>query len=51
MDWCRSEILHGPAMLIRWHVPDGARDPASGELVHDDDLVASALFVLLDGLE
>jgi len=51
MDWCRSEIVAGPAMLMRWGVPDGTRDPASRELVHDDDLVTSALCVMLDGLE
>ena len=51
MDWCRSEIVPGPAMLMRWGVPDGTHDPVSGELVHDDDQVASTLCVLLDGLE
>jgi hypothetical protein len=51
MDWCRSEIVPGPAMLMRWGVPDGTRDPATGGLVHDDDLMTSALCVMLDGLE
>ncbi len=51
MEHCRSEIVPGPAMLMRWGVPDGTRDPATGELVHDDDLVTSALCVMLDGLE
>jgi hypothetical protein len=51
LDKCRSEILPGPGLLMRWGVPDGTRDPVSGELVHDDDLVASALCCLLDALE
>jgi hypothetical protein len=51
MDWCRSEIVPGSAMLMRWGVPDGARDLASGGLVHDDDLMTSVLCVMLDGLE
>jgi len=36
---------------MRWGVPDGRRDPASREPVHDDDLITSALCVVLDGLE
>ena len=48
---CRSEIVPGPSMLMRWGVPDGTRDPASGELVHDDDLMTSALCHELDKLE
>ena len=51
MEHCRSEIVPGPAQLMRWGVPDGARDPVSGELLHDDDLMTSALCVMLDGLE
>ena len=51
MEHCRSEIAPGPAQLMRWGVPDGCRDAGSGELVHDDDLMTSALCVMLDGLE
>ena len=51
MEHCRSEIMPGPARLMRWGVPDGTRDRASGELVHDDDLMTSALCVMLDGME
>ena len=51
MERCRSEIVPGPARLMRWGVPDGTRDQASGEQVHDDDLMTSALCVILDGLE
>jgi len=33
---------------MRWSVPDGTRDPASGELVHDDLLISAALTAVLD---
>jgi len=33
MEWCRSEIVPGPAKLMRWGVPDGTRNQATGELV------------------
>jgi len=51
MEWCHSEIVPGPARLMRWGVPDGTRDQTTGELVHDDDLMTSALCVILDRLE
>ena len=51
MDKCRSETVPGPAKLMRWGVPDGTRDRASGELVHDDDLMTGAMCHILDGLE
>jgi hypothetical protein len=34
---------------LRWSVPDGARDPATGELVHDDWVLSAALASVLDG--
>ncbi len=49
--FCRYEILPGPGRLLRWGVPDGARDPASGRPVHDDLLVSAALASVLDRLE
>jgi hypothetical protein len=33
---------------MRWGVPDGVRDPATGELVHDDHIVSAALCSVLD---
>jgi hypothetical protein len=36
---------------MRWGVPDGTRDQASGELVHDDDLITGAMCSLLDRME
>ena len=49
MNHCRSEMVPGPAKLMRWGVPDGTRDRASGELVHDDDLMTGAMCHVLDG--
>jgi len=51
MNKCKSEILPGPSKLMRWGVPDGTRDQATGELVHDDDLTTAALCHELDKLE
>ena len=51
LDKCRSEILPGPAKLMRWGVPDGTQDPATGRSVHDDDLTTAALCTILDGLK
>jgi hypothetical protein len=51
LDKCRSEIVSGPAKLMRWSVPDGTRDTATGLIVHDDDLMTGALCTILDSLE
>ena len=51
LDKCRSEIVAGPTKLMRWGVPDRTRDQASGELVHDDDLMTGAMCTLLDRME
>jgi hypothetical protein len=51
LEYCRSEIVQGPAKSMRWGVPDGTRDAASGEFVHDDDLVTGAMCTLLDRME
>jgi len=36
---------------MRWVLPDGTRDKASGEMVHDDDLMTAAMCTLLDRME
>ena len=36
---------------MRWGVPDGTRESATGELIHADDLVTCALCHELDILE
>jgi hypothetical protein len=48
---CQYTVLPGPAKTMRWGVPDGSRDPASGEYLHDDLLVSAALVGLLDERE
>lgn len=34
---------------LRWSVPDGTRDPATGELLHDDWVLSAALASVIDG--
>ena len=34
--------------MLKWSVPDGTRDPASGDLVHDDLVISAALCAALD---
>ncbi len=46
--FCQYAVQPGPAKQLRWGVPDGTRDPASGDLVHDDLLVSASLCALLD---
>ncbi len=46
--FCQMEILPGPGKILRWSVPAGTRDPATGELVHDDLLLSAALCCVLD---
>jgi hypothetical protein len=45
---CQMAILDGPQKVMRWGVPDGTRDPASGELLHDDLVISAALCAELD---
>jgi hypothetical protein len=46
---CDSEILTGPAKTMRWGVKDGTRN-TSGELIHDDYILADAMISQLDKL-
>jgi hypothetical protein len=48
VDFCQFEILPGPQKRVKWGVPDGTRNPATGELVHDDQLISAALVAALD---
>jgi hypothetical protein len=48
VEFCQYEVLPGPGKLLRWGVPDGTRDPATAELVHDDALLSAALVAVLD---
>jgi hypothetical protein len=48
LEFCQYEVMPGPAHLLRWGVPDGTRDPATAELVHDDTVLSAALVAVLD---
>jgi hypothetical protein len=48
LEYCQYEIVPGPQKQIRWSVPDGTRDPASGDLIHDDLMISAAMLSLLD---
>lgn len=48
LDLCQYEILPGPEKRMRWGVPDGSRDPLSGQPAHDDLLISAALATVLD---
>ena len=49
LSFCQYEIQPGPSKTIKWSVPDGTRDPATGQLVHDDLVMSAALAAELDG--
>jgi hypothetical protein len=51
LDKCKAEVQPGPAKLMKFGVPDGTRDEATGNLVHDDDLITSAMTSILDRME
>ncbi len=44
------EVAPGPEKRIRWSVPDGTRDAASGRLLHDDLVISAALTAALEKL-
>ncbi len=48
---CTYQLGGGPAQSLHWSVPETARDPASGDLLHDDLLMAAALCSRLDALD
>jgi len=48
---CQYEVVPGPGKLLRWSVPDNARDTLTGELLHDDLLLSAALVAVLDSVE
>jgi Terminase RNaseH-like domain len=45
---CEYEILDGPGKLMRWAVAAEARDPETGEVLHDDLIMSAALCSVLD---
>jgi hypothetical protein len=48
---CLYEVVPGPGKILRWSVPDGYRDPVTGELLHDDLLMSAGLVAELDSLD
>jgi hypothetical protein len=48
LEFCQFEIVPGPEKKMRWGVVDGTRDPATGELVHDDLVLSAALVGVLE---
>lgn len=48
LEFCQYEVVPGPSRLLRWSVPEGTRDPATTELVHDDTVLSAALAGVLD---
>lgn len=46
---CVSEVLMGPQKTLRWSVPEGRRN-SSGDLIHDDIIIADALISEVDKL-
>jgi hypothetical protein len=44
----RAEVLPGPQKTMRWGVPESARDKQTGDLIHDDYMLADALTAVLD---
>jgi len=48
---CQQKVGEGPGKTLQWGVPEGTRDQATGELVHDDLLISAALCSVLDKQE
>ena len=46
--FCQYSIRPGPTRVMRWGVPDGTRNPGSGQVVHDDLVLSAALAAVLD---
>jgi hypothetical protein len=44
-------IKEGPNKIVHWEVPDGTRDPVTGNIIHDDLLISAAMCSLLDAYD
>lgn len=51
LEHCRFSVSSGPEQHIRWGVPDGSRDEASSDLLHDDWILSAALCTQLEHLD
>lgn len=47
----QMSIKEGPNKIVHWGVPEGTRDPSTGEIIHDDLLISSAMSALLDDVD
>ena len=47
----QMEISVGPNRSMKWGVPDDTRDEATGDLIHDDLVIYTALCSILDDCE
>jgi hypothetical protein len=47
---CELEVLPGNERKLKWGVPEGRRDPGSGEFLHDDLVLSAALCARLEEL-
>jgi hypothetical protein len=45
---CQYQVADSPGRLMKWGVPDGSRDPLTGEFMHDDLVISAALAAVLD---
>jgi hypothetical protein len=48
LEACQYQVTEGPGRLMKWSVPDGTRDPLSGDPLHDDLVISAALCAVLD---
>lgn len=48
---CQYQVGQRPAQALHWGVPEHARDPITGDLLHDDLLLAAALCSRLDDVD
>jgi hypothetical protein len=48
---CVMTVQIGPDRKIKWGTPEGARDPATGDYLHDDLVLSAALVGVLDEQE
>ena len=48
LEFVVQSVAAGPGHLLSWSVPDGSRDPETGELLHDDLVISAALCTVLD---
>jgi len=45
---CQYKVSIGPEKTLHWGVPEGARDPGSRQVLHDDLLISAAMTAVLD---